>query len=144
MTYLIRLYYTLPNEPCSFTCQRGYTHGIGHNGANAMTKLLTFHSSVLSDRLISDQESYIAHLFYIAQELKKKVAQYRPVITVHYRHTKFNFLHTSGFMRVKITYNNIFVQFESQHMPMFYIYCSFLLQIILFQGEIKRLKQHSK
>ena len=40
-------------------------------------------------------------------------------------------------MRVKITYNNIFVQFESQHMPMFYIYCSFLLQIILFQGEIK-------
>ena len=62
------------------------THGIGHNGANAMTKLL--HSSVLSDmldRLISDQEAYIAHLLYIAQELKikKKVARYRPVITVY-------------------------------------------------------------
>ena len=40
-----------------------------------MTKLLTFHSSVLS--------YYIAHLFYIAQELKKKkVARYRPVIMV--------------------------------------------------------------
>ena len=70
--------------------QRGYTHGIGHNGANAMTKLLTFHSSVLSsersdmsDRLISDQEAYIAHLLYIAQEPpKKKVARYCPVITV--------------------------------------------------------------
>ena len=53
-------------------CQRGYTHGIGHNDANVMTKLLTFHSS-MSDILISDQEAYIAHLFYIAQELKKKV-----------------------------------------------------------------------
>ena len=53
--------------------QRGHTHGIGHNGANAMTKLLTFHSSVrsdMSDRLISDQEPYIAHLLYITQELK--------------------------------------------------------------------------
>ena len=66
------------NKPCSFTRQRGYTHGIGQNGANAMTKPLTFHSSVLSpelsdmsDRLISDQETYIAHLLYIAQELKK-------------------------------------------------------------------------
>ena len=55
-----------------------------------MTKLLTFHSSVLSsersamsDRLIGDQEAYIAHLFYIAQKLKKKkVARYSPVITV--------------------------------------------------------------
>ena len=55
-----------------------------------MTKLLTFHSSVLSsersdmsDRLFSDQEAYIAHLFYIAQKLqKKKVARYRPVITL--------------------------------------------------------------
>ena len=56
-----------------------------------MTKLLPFHSSVLSsersdmsDRLIIDQEAYIAHLFYIAQELKKKVVWYRPVITVEY------------------------------------------------------------
>ena len=58
-----------------------------------MTKLLTFHSSVLSsersdmsDRLISDQEPYIAHLLYIVQELKinKKVARYRRVITVVY------------------------------------------------------------
>ena len=69
------------------------SHGIGHNGANAWQKR-TFHSSVLSpelsdmsDRLISDQEKYNAHLLYIAQELselKTKVARYRPVITVFY------------------------------------------------------------
>ena len=55
-----------------------------------MTKLLTFHSSMLSpersdmsDRLISDQAAYIAHLFYTAHDLKKKkVAWYSPVITV--------------------------------------------------------------
>ena len=41
-------YHTLPNKPCSFTRQRGYAEGIGHNGVNAMTKLLTFHGSVLS------------------------------------------------------------------------------------------------
>ena len=40
----------------------------------------------MSDRLISDQDAYIAHLFYIEQELKKKkVAPYRPVITVYVR-----------------------------------------------------------
>ena len=48
---------------------------------------MNFHSSILSsersDRLISDQDAYIAHLFYIAQELKKKVAQYSPGITVN-------------------------------------------------------------
>ena len=39
----------------------------------------------MSDRLISDQEAYIVHLLYIAQELKiyKTVARYRPVITVY-------------------------------------------------------------
>ena len=80
MTQLIRLYYTLPNEPCSFTSQRGHTRGIGHSGANAMTKLLTFHSSMLSpertdmsDRLISDLDAHIAHLSYTVQELKKEV-----------------------------------------------------------------------
>ena len=37
----------------------------------------------MSDRLISDQEAYMTHLFFIEQELlKKKVAQYRPVIMV--------------------------------------------------------------
>ena len=33
----------------------------------------------MSDRLINDQEAYIAHLFK-----KKKVVRYRPVITVEY------------------------------------------------------------
>ena len=44
-----------------------------------MTKPLKFHSSVLSpelsdmsDSLISDQETYNAHLLCIAQELKEK------------------------------------------------------------------------
>ena len=48
------------------------------------------------DRLISDQKAYIAHLLYIAQEfeIKKKVARYRPVITVYVfisMHFKNNF-----------------------------------------------------
>ena len=39
----------------------------------------------MSDRLFSDQEADIRHLFYTAQELKckKKIALYRPVITVY-------------------------------------------------------------
>ena len=45
--------------------------------------MLSPERSDMSDSLISDQDAYIAHLFYIVQQLnKKKVAQYSPVITV--------------------------------------------------------------
>ena len=58
-----------------------------------MTKLLTFHSLMispersdmsLSDRLISGLAAHIAHLFYTSQELQKekKVGRYSLAITV--------------------------------------------------------------
>ena len=79
--------------------QRGYTHGIGQNGANAMTKLLTFHSSMLSfersdmsDRLISDQ-THILRTCSISRRSPppKKVARYLPVITVYNLNIIFDF-----------------------------------------------------
>ena len=43
--------------------------------------MLSPEPSYKSDRLISDLAAHIAHLFYTAHELKKKVARYSPVIT---------------------------------------------------------------
>ena len=47
----------------------------------------------MSDRLMSDQETYIAHLFYIAQELKKKssaISSSNYGILFLQRHTTYN------------------------------------------------------